>query len=555
MNELNNTLKESDMDPFAQMEAANSQASEDSISVMGNGNGLVAAGVNEIAITVPKVNSTEMLKLFKEINESMGQLLSSFAELDSYFKSASQVFFNQAAQIKVSENMSGNERNELLVNLGLGVATLGVGGMVKSFKTSQALSNIKYQLKQEAAYKLSRFKEMKPMVAGCLAAANTQFNQCSFQTRTDCENVSMPFNNYRAVLYNYALLLYMIETYEAAQNDAFQGRIKLPTAYDINRLILRQLLGLCSLPVYEYGKDTDEFNYRVLEQMANSGQDLSEPLQRLLNDMKQATEWRFKSHKYPNAGAVVITAMDAQMLALVIHELHPLPSKEEEVEFDEDDRLVSESIYKRFRDIGKSALDNNTTFISQSLIANTTFEGIIDHYADMQLIYKEWESRGAIAWVNFLLFGVLGFCLGMFQFDLAWYWSLLTGVVGLVVGYMILPFSSTEETYKEKLTHWERTVQQRSKRAAGHEAFINIAEVDSKNKKGWLLVLLFGVIGMILGPIGAIIGAFIGAAIGFGNDGAEEMGEYDYTKVPGVKAWKGWFMMFILIGANIAIFC
>lgn len=192
--------------------------------------------------------------------------------------------------------------------------------------------------------------------------------------------------------------------------------------------------------------------------------------------------------------------------------------------------------------------------MSKTLLANKTYGEMIGHYLDMLKIHDEWENRTTVSGINILLFGVLGFCLGMFEFDLAWYWSLLTGMGGLFVGYILVPISSIQNKYTEKLTHWERTVQQHNKRVAGHEAFIDIAEVDSKNKKGWWLVILFGIIGIIFGPIGAIIGAFIGAAIGFGDHGAEDMDEYDYTKMPGVKAWKGWLMMLILIGANIAIF-
>lgn len=559
MNELNDTpvVDAPEMDPFAEMEAANDMAAEDALAAMGAGNDLEAAGGNKVAVVelkALKVNSAEMLTIFKEINEYMGQMLGSFAELDNYFKSASQVFFNQAAQIQVRKNMPREERNELLINVGLGIATLGIGGMVKSFKTSQALQGIKYQLKQEAGFKLSRLKEMKPVVARGLAAAHKQFNDLDLGTIDGCENVSMPFNNYRAVLYHYTLLLYLIETYEAAQNDQFQGRIKLPTAYDINRLIMRQLLGLCSLPEYGHGMDKEEFNYRVLEQMANNGQDLSHYFVAMLTDMKQATEWRFKSINNHNLRAIVITAIDAQMMALVIHELHPLPAREMEAEFDEDDRLVSASIYQHFLEIGRLAMNHNTTFISQSLLENPTFQGMIDHLSNMEDIHKEWENRQILTMTNLVLFGVLGFCLGMFEFDLAWYWSLLTGVGGLVVGYLFLPITSMQNKYTEKLTHWERTVQQHHKRVAGHEAYVDIAELDSKNKKGWLMVLLFGVIGLIFTPIGAIIGAFIGAAIGFGGQGAEEMEEYDYMKVPGTKAWKAWFMMVILIGANLFLF-
>lgn len=508
-----------------EMMRANNELIETSTESIGNDN-LPVDTTSEAQ--APTVSTSEMLRVFQDINQLMGEFLNSLTPLDQQFTNIANNFFATANRLADKENLSEEEMMEAVTNGVTGGLVQGVGNLINAFRTQQAIQKVKSILYQEATAKMdivNALVEEMPLVRN---AAWDNFSN-AFDHDSTFEITTTAFNDLRTTLYMEDLLTYLQATYNEALNGNFQNWVSYPSLYVENQFLLYKVL-----------TDTENGDSEATT-LINRRKSIDSLIQNAISYM---------SNSHAPDSRTYIFASDPQIMGVAIHDYYPMPEISEYAEVEESGLMpISIKHYELFESLYGTAHDHEKdSSLASYVLYNDALLDTLHHYFSIKSMVDRYDSRMGWYVANIILIAILAFLAAFIKFDLAWYWSLLIGIGAGIIGAWATPFSALEELFHKKITYGERTIQLNNRTIAGYTDPINLAELESKNNKVWLWGLLGAIAGFCFIPIpgGLIIGAILGFWLGKSNKDTDEVTDYNYENISEGSTWKAKTLTFLL---------
>lgn len=464
----------------------------------------------------------DMLSIFANIDRMMGELLKNLAQIDESLRAGAQIFFKEANTLSQKKNLSDEDSYAILANVAIGGAISGISKAWAIFQKEKALIQIKQILKQEAEAKLQSIINLEISTRQCLQICKERFLDDAHSLMA---KPSINIDIYRTALYHEMLLDFLKNTYESALIDEFYDS-PYPTLDIINRYILYV-----------------DLNNREDLLDENSKNERSEFISELLKGVKNSIGLQNPKGTYR------LLANDSQLFAIACYDLYPLVYESaEQVNWEDSDELIlsSETYYESIAEIEQKRLELNnvTTPIMIGLNNNESYHKVLNTLNEFQQTRDDNDSRIGTQALIWILFSLLGF-LGCWEiWDLKWYWCVIAAIVVAVLCYFVLPISKGLEAATSKITRIEKSLQTDLLERGGYKKTINLSAIENKSHNGCLLAILFGVIGLIAGPLGCVAGIIIGLIAG--GDSSEIPEDYSYEHIRVKPSKKSTAMVIIL---------
>lgn len=490
------------------------------------------------SVALTPLDQREVVRVFKDISNYMGDFFNSLKPVDAHFAQLADEEYAKASQLASKENLTEEEFDDMMVNILSAITITGVGEMFKTIQTAQALNEVKKILREEARQKLKLFKKTKKSMSTIYEAANERFQEVS-QNLDDPDDIYEKFCALRIAMYNDLLLEFLIATYEAANENKFQGEFNYPVLFFLNQSFLYNWI-LC----IDEKTSSEEATLNTRRKYIKS---FIEKIERTITDNLTPTPEE------------IVFAKDPGLMAVAIHDYNPY----ETIGYTDDGDEVgvdSNSLHpdcadelRIFYDLYKVGDANSTqSDLANSLVQNKSLEEGVLHILNLFSVSMDYKKRMMSVNINLFLGGILGFVVSM-AYGLKWYWSLGIGVVCCVLMAKASREKSITRKFMKKLNYVERAIKMTALNNGGYTEPINLQQIDVNNKSGCLLAVIGFLIGCIGGPIGAIVGALVGFGINkFLNSEEKLNNEYDYDSVSTGKAWKGYMVTAMLVIGIIA---
>lgn len=450
------------------------------------------------------------LHIMKVVSEEMGNFLDMLKEVDEKFARMADVWFDNARAIASKDKLNEKDEDELIANLCIAIGTIGVGNIWKTVQTSIKLNDVKKTLKQYGKDRLHALRNLLTNQQEMLSSAEANFSRSS-----NVEDILRTYSTLRDTRYFLNCTQYLVSTYEAAQDDTFQNEVAYPSLFDINTELF--------------------FNVLTDTQKASSKEAILKFRQETV--VKEANEASKKILDGSNATkAQVLLVADEAVSAMAVYNVNPLPENQDTLtEIDDNTECpwycATDSPYFRMTVADEVSIGAESE-LARHVRNNNFLNNFKEHFIEIGNANKRFQSCTKLYMSNVWLFGILMFFIALFNWDLAWYWSLGIGVIAFIIGGMMAPVSSLEEEFRAKVTKIERCIQIESLKKAGYVKPISLYDIHSTNSKKWYLIVIGGVIGLVGGPIGCIIGLLIGAALGgYINIDSDKELDTDYSKM------------------------
>lgn len=486
---------------------------------------------------LPPVDNAQTIKTIREIDNLMGDFFRSLKPIDEQFAKIADGFFLEASKYNDKKKLTDEETAEALANVALGVLTKGVGNLLSTVRTTEALANVKQILKKDADAKLEAVNRLSESTERMEDAMEEAF-KTTLESGTD-QQVLASFDNLRNFLYNTALLEYLKATYTAAKEGKFQDWMDFPTMSDVNLFMMSKYLDSEERPETA----SDEAYAKQIHSIINA---LMAEVQDSLDNGK------------PYSRRALIFASDPGIMSLALCISNPLSDEEattftlsELIEDDENLRPLSLQQYLKFMSLTASATTNTDAPLSENIRNNATLQNLTNHYTEMVMTGREYEERTHTYYFIVVLMGLTAGMASYVNFDLVWYWAVAIAVAAWIILWRLAPWSSLKEKYHTKITCIDRTIQLDARKGCGYEEIVNLADVEEKNNKAWLYAILGAVVGFLLIPIpgGLIIGALAGFFLGKG--GSVEAADYDYTKIDTGKGTQAKILLWLMVAVAV----
>lgn len=490
------------------------------------------------SVALTPLDQRKVVRVFEDISNYMGDFFNSLKPVDAHFAQLADEEYAKARQLASKDNLTEQEFDDMMVNILSALTITGVGEMFKTIQTAQALNEVKKILREEARQKLKLFKKTKKSMSTIYEAANERFQEVS-QNLDDPDDIYEKFCALRTAMYNDSLLEFLIATYEAANENKFQGEFNYPVLFFLNQSFLYNWI-LCIDEKTSYDEATLNTRRKYIKRFV-------EKIERtIINDLTPTPE-------------EIVFAKDPGLMAVAIHDYNPY----ETIGYTDDGDEVgvdSNSLHpdcadelRIFYDLYKVGDSNSAqSDLANSLVQNKSLEEGVIHILNLFSVSMDYKKRMMSVNINMFLGGILGFVVSM-AYGLKWYWSLGIGVVCCVLMAKASREKSITRKFMKKLNYVERAIKMTALNNGGYTEPINLQQIDENNKSGCLPAVIGFLIGCIGGPIGAIVGALVGFWITkLLNSEEQPNNEYDYDSVSTGKAWKGYMVTAILVIGIIA---
>lgn len=538
MNDQNNLSQE---EALAAMKGQLGESSSDSTATNNPTVGVTAPisvaenahPVTNQSVSLPPLDQQKVVKVFEDISNYMGDFFNSLKPVDAHFAQLADEEYAKARQIASKKNLTEQDFDDMMVNILSAITITGVGEMFKTIQTAQALNEVKKILREDAKDKLKSFKKTKKSISTIYEAANERFQEVS-QNIDDPDDIYEKFCALRTTMYNDSLLDFLIATYEAANENKFQGKFNYPVLFFLNQSFLYNWI-LC------------------IDEKTSSDEATLNTRRKYIKSFIEKIKRTITSNLTPTPEEIVF-AKDPGLMAVAIHDYNPY----ETIGYTDDGNEVgvdSNSLHPDcadelliFDDLYKVGDANSTqSDLANSLVQNKSLEEGVLHIRNLFSVSKDYQKRMLFININLILGGILGFVVSM-AYGLKWYWSLGIGVVCCVLIAKFSPEKTITRKFMKKLNYVERAIKMTALNNGGYTEPINLQQIDVNNKSGCLLAVIGFLIGCLLGgPVGAIVGALIGFGVTkFLNSEEKPNNEYDYGSVSTGKAWKGYIVTAIL---------
>ena len=484
---------------------------------------------------VKEFSAESKLKIFSDINEYLGNLSETLSQIDNRFKSEAQAFYDRADKLANKRNIKEEDLTQICTEVLSGFIVQGCGSAISFVKTSVALSNVKAILKQEAEHKLPYLEPLINDSWGIVTVAYDRFlahyNEDSFYLKEVAEH----FNDLKLSLYHYYLAFYAQNIYINALNGTLANTIKMPTLYDVNRLLYFEMKK--SDPFAD-----NDFSYDTLMSLSldldSARKVIGEDLNEIINNLEEVQNISIPA---------TVLAYDPQMMALAINEVNPTPQSFESTPFTNEDEALpaSNDIYDPFVNVMGISYDYYKTSVFAEIVNdNPSLDTVVNHWAAMIRNNEEYKKVDNLLGIVMLMLGVTGCMIGI-SYSLAWYWCAACAFAGLLVAYAIVPVTKMKTKFRKKAHCIERAIQEEASFNAGYLEHVPLNEMASSNRKGWLYGIIGACIGAIAGPIGIIVGIIIGLALA-DNSSKFEKFDTDYSKIE-IKWRFKWITILVLL--------
>lgn len=528
--------------------AKNKKKNEDALAEMMRQNQENSSGMNMGAGTVPdsfrmvpQKNGSSAYDTLVQLNqqvprylEEADRLLSSlFETMSSIDQNAANIargFYQQAEAIADTTGKIDKDALAAAITLEcVGDAIKGVGQFINWFKKNKALNEIKATLRSEAKIKLPIIRRH----LGNLSAIVDGYQDAYDNFNGSAEDGYTLFQNLRLAQYTFDLNIYLRDTYQAVMEGNFYNG-EMPSIYSVNRQYIDNFInpkkGFTEAEVFQnYVEAMEPFLTSIADKTA-------------MDEAPTLDEYVF--------------ARDSTMMYTAIHDYYPLSRDNDLADLrsdkDPDDLiLVSEGFYDDFARLFYEGSEHQNSLLGSALYGNEALDMIAQHYPQFWGIRRDYNSRRRLYTINNFLLGILFFLIAFGYWDWKWYWSLATGIGGMILGYWAAPFKTLKSIYHLKETCVNRTIQAVSLSNSGYKETLNLAKIETEHTKSILAALIWGVIGQFVIPV-PVIGFIIGAVFGFmGSGDAEDYGgrPIDYQQIKTGSRWKS-IMVCILLSLS-----
>lgn len=482
--------------------------------------------------------SNMTIRITEEINNYLGDFFNSLKPLNISFAQQADVYYGNArriAQNAENRQLSEQEFEEVAKNILTGLMINGVGTLLSTIKTQAALEDVKVILRNDAKDKLSSIETILKNIDDVINISEEQFLMAANMKPYDPNDILEKFNVFRLNLYCRNLACFLDATYKAALDNCFQDEYPFPDTFIINQNLFTWLFDL--------------------NEKHSSDQAIIEYQRKGINGIIESITKSIKNGTQPTVPEMLL-AKDPGLMAVAIHNYNPIETIGYDNEGDpigvDDDNLepLCGSYLRNFYDLYILACEHeNSSPIAKSLQDNKSLEEACTHILQLYIIPKDYQKRMFVININMFLGGILAFLVSM-MYGLAWYWSLLIGVIGLVIMSWLSPTSSVTYKFMKKLNYVERAIIVRMKYKAGYSETVDLQQIEDNNRTSWIFGAIGFFIGAIAGPIGAIVGLLIGLRVSSAlKEHDDEKTAYDYENVHTGKPWKGYIMTTILVMA------
>lgn len=479
--------------------------------------------------------ANKSLAVFHQINDMMGDFFDSIKPLNSAFQQYADAYYLNAhniAENSKKRELTEQEFDDMVGNILAGAVVTGVGQLWETINTQIKIEDVKKILRTDAKLKKKTVKSIKKDIGVIVDAACEQYDLC-VSRGTDFADLHEKFDAMRLALYSQKLVLFLDATYEAAEQNSFQNEYPYPTLYEVNELLFDWLLNLNE----KHSSVEAKTNYYRKE------------ISRVIGEIETTIE----TGETPTPAAVLL-AMDPGLMAVAIYKSNPV----ETIGYTDDDEITGADINTiepecadyliKYYHLYVAGRDNaSSSLLAEYVYNNEALKEGVQHILQLLSVPHSCKKRMLVININLLLGGALGFIVSM-RYGLAWYWSLLIGVIAFLGMVILSPAKATTRKFMTKLIYVERAVKITALQRAGYQESIDLHAIQSKNNKGCSLAFIGFLIGLpFIGVGGPLWGALLGFCVAkFLSKDRNENEEYDYNAVDTGSGWKGYIVTALL---------
>ncbi|MDE6328703.1 MAG: hypothetical protein K2L91_09270 [Duncaniella sp.] len=475
------------------------------------------------------------ITVFRQINDMMGEYFDSLKVANENFSRYADTYFETARQISAKTDkreLTDQEFDDLVSNLLVGMAVKGVGSMWSTIKTQVLLEKVKAVLRAEAETKLKSIQAIKENITTVIECAGNQYDLCVENNSGDLKDLHEKFDALRLSLFTERLMLFLETTYLAAQKNSFQNEYPYPSLFDLNQQLLDWLL---NLDEKHSSIDAKTDYYR-------------KAIKKTVDDIERSIK-----EGVPPTAAEALLAMDSGLMAIAVYDCNPQETigytDDGELKGVDKDSLKPECIsnLRMFCELYELGVEyKSTSQLGALLCENTSLKVARKHIMSLYYVTIDYGKRMLPLNINIFLGGILAFLLAMSN-GIKWYWSLLLGILALVLMVLVSPAKAITRRFMKKLTYVERTINVTAMRNAGYSESIDLHAIQLKNRMGCMLAIIGFLIGSIFSPLGAVFGLLAGFLLaGLLSDKDDDKKKYDYNAVHTGSVWKGYLITAVL---------
>lgn len=384
MNDQNNLSQE---EALAAMKGQLGESSSDSTATNNPTVGVTAPisvaenahPVTNQSVSLPPLDQQKVVKVFEDISNYMGDFFNSLKPVDAHFAQLADEEYAKARQIASKKNLTEQDFDDMMVNILSAITITGVGEMFKTIQTAQALNEVKKILREDAKDKLKSFKKTKKSISTIYEAANERFQEVS-QNIDDPDDIYEKFCALRTTMYNDSLLDFLIATYEAANENKFQGKFNYPVLFFLNQSFLYNWI-LC------------------IDEKTSSDEATLNTRRKYIKSFIEKIKRTITSNLTPTPEEIVF-AKDPGLMAVAIHDYNPY----ETIGYTDDGNEVgvdSNSLHPDcadelliFDDLYKVGDANSTqSDLANSLVQNKSLEEGVLHIRNLFSVSKDYQNE------------------------------------------------------------------------------------------------------------------------------------------------------------------